>query len=272
MKNVLFHHSYLTEDLGTWSSILMEQMTLLETTDLLRHIELAKFTVIGRKEQVEIFVDICNQFFENNIEFEFIENIFESDQKMLSTVSSQNVHYDMMSENYTMTKIKEYSKSNSHTNVLYMHLKGVTSTERFLRTKNSFNAKVYYYWRRYIQWGAINNWKLCIDALKIYDVAGCNFFPSPSPHFSGSFWWAKSGHIERLPDIRTSEWFSELKESSPDSEFKQWAGDRMKAEMWPCSHKDTKVFSVHSPPINMAYIRPYYPFEYEGKQNSLDMF
>ncbi len=273
MKNVLFHHSYLTEDLGTWSSILLEQLSLIETTNLVDNLDHARFVAIGKKYQFEIFSDICNHFFPNKNNIEFAESSFANEAEMIDHTMKIDSHNDRMSENYTMKKIAEYCNQETDVNILYIHMKGVTLNEKYLKNKMNYRpdlAKVYHYWRKYIQWGVIKNWQLCTEALKNYDIAGCNFFMSPAPHFSGGFWWATCRHINRLPPIESSEWFLSLKNSSPDDNFKNWTGDRMKAEMWPCSDSNTRVFSVHSPPDHIVHTRPYYPFEYEGKQNSLD--
>jgi Methyltransferase domain len=75
-------------------------------------------------------------------------------------------------------------------NVFYLHTKGVS------RSPLSQHAR---YWRMLMLDQVVRNHRECTDLLREYDAAGTNWRGS---HYSGNFWWARSDHIRRLPDIR----------------------------------------------------------------------
>lgn len=151
-----------------------------------------------------------------------------------------------ITENYTFRRIYEdCQNAEEEFYVMYIHTKGITSCMR-LMSKNCILAqsfKNYYYWRQFLNWGVIKRWRSCVDALDDNDVAGVNFFSSPSPHFSGNFWWAKSSYIKTLPNPATKDWWYALKEKTSNIWLKG-ASDRFRDEQWVCSNPDVKVYKV----------------------------
>lgn len=74
--------------------------------------------------------------------------------------------------------------------VLYFHTKGASArTERMDQ------------WRRFLEWGVLEQWELCVRSLtEGFDAVGPNFMAaSGSPHFSGNFWWARASYVSSLP-------------------------------------------------------------------------
>jgi hypothetical protein len=136
---------------------------------------------------------------------------------------------------------------NEDMKILYLHSKGATSTLRHLQLSVEANTfKTYYYWRQFLNWGVIENWRKCYEALRLNDIAGVNFYDFPSKHFSGNYWWANSRYIKRLPDPSTKDWWINMKNKSSDSWLRS-AGDRFRDEQWSCSLDDARIYNVYSP-------------------------
>jgi hypothetical protein len=50
-----------------------------------------------------------------------------------------------------------------------------------------------------MEYFAIDHWRDCVKALQDHDACGVNWRTTPSPHFSGNFWWAKASYVANLP-------------------------------------------------------------------------
>jgi hypothetical protein len=126
----------------------------------------------------------------------------------------------------------------------------------------------YQYWREYLEWGVIENYKNCLDSLEYSDLAGVNFYNTPSPHFSGSFFWATSKYIKTLPDPSTKEWWYNLQKYTK-SDWLRTADDRFRDEMWVCcNEKYPLVYVLHTLPTetNLAAVTLKRQ-DYVGKQS-----
>jgi hypothetical protein len=179
-----------------------------------------------------------------DIEIEFVKNPWANDQEMLANIEDDKT----VTENYTYCKMYNDSWTlDKNDQVLYIHTKGITSTDNLLRKGNAEYFKKYYYWRQYLIWGVIENWKTCVDALKTHDVAGVNYYDLPTPHYSGSFWWVNAGHIWNLPDPSSKFWWKDLQGKTQDQWLKT-CSDRFRDEMWLCSKKPMKAFNLHELP------------------------
>lgn len=249
MKNILYYHLYLTDDYGTWSSIFMEHMKLLEDHKVLDALDKIDFTVITQndKRKMNAFVDLQGQYNIGKMkQLEFVANPYSNDIDMLNALESPTT----MTENHTMRKIWNDSQ-NEDMKILYLHSKGITSTLKHLEMTEwgASTFKTYYYWRQFLNWGVIENWRKCYEALRINDIAGVNYYNEPSKHFSGNYWWANSSYIKRLPDPSTTDWWINIKNKSSDPWLKS-AGDRFRDEQWPCSLDDVRVYNVYSPDQN----------------------
>lgn len=246
MKNVLYYHLYLTDDYGAWSSIFMEHMKLLEDHKVLDALDRINFTVITQNNQrkMNAFVDLQGQYDIGKMkEVEFVANPYSNDREMLNALESHTT----VTENYTMRKIWTHSQTEDM-KILYLHSKGVTATLRHLELTEwgATTFKTYYYWRQFLNWGVIENWRKCYEALRLNDIAGANYYDDPSKHFSGNYWWANSNYIKRLPDPSTTDWWIDIKNKSSDPWLRS-AGDRFRDEQWPCSLNDVKIYNVYSP-------------------------
>jgi hypothetical protein len=151
-----------------------------------------------------------------------------------------------ITENVTYRKLYNHALNSKEEELFcYIHTKGITRTIDYLRLDME-SIKRYYYWRQYLNWGVLTNWKKCVEKIEKenYDVAGINFTTSPSPHFSGNFWWARTGHIKSLPNPATIKWWHDLQANSQDHWLRNVADDRYRDEQWLCSKEGTKIYNV----------------------------
>ena len=251
MKVVLYYHLYMTDDYSAWSSIFIEHMKGLEDSGILDVIDQMNFTVITNTEKkANVFVGLQGTYDTGKPKYvEFVLNPYKDDIEMVNSIDSQKT----ITENHTMRKIWNDCQQ-SEMIVLYLHSKGVTSIKRSLENGDSDTFKKYHYWRQFLNWGVIEKGERCYAAIKHgnYDIAGVNYRETPSKHFSGNFWWAKSEYIKRLPDPSTTAWWQELKSKSSDPWLRS-AGDRFRDEQWPCSLEGAKIFNVYSPHDEYGY-------------------
>jgi hypothetical protein len=147
-----------------------------------------------------------------------------------------------LTENVMMCKIWNDSHD-IDAKVLYLHSKGITSVDNHLARGNVDVFKNYYYWRQFLNWGVIENWKQCVNDLDVYDTVGVNYFNEPSRHYSGNFWWANMSYIRSLPDPSTLEWWNQLRGKTSDSWLRN-APNRFRDEMWLCSNDTGKFSSI----------------------------
>ncbi len=75
-------------------------------------------------------------------------------------------------------------------NVYYLHTKGVSHS----RVQQHVQ-----YWRQLMLDQVVRNHAECTRLLLDHDAVGTNWRGN---HYSGNFWWARSDHVRRLPDIR----------------------------------------------------------------------
>lgn len=240
-KNVLYYHTYLTDDPSTWSSIILEQMKCMEDSDLLRNLHEIRMTCVSQHDaRNEQLSQLCETYPVRFV-IEYIENTYENDKDMMYGINSDRT----ITENYTYRKIFNDCQS-EEIRVCYIHTKGITSGMKI--SKDTMQShKNYYYWRQYLNWGVIEQWKACVSALNDYDVAGVNFYTEPSKHFSGNFWWANSSYIKQLPDPETIDWWRHIQKNTRNMWLKD-APDRFRDEQWLCSSDTVKVYNVFDLP------------------------
>lgn len=235
MRNVAYWHVYLTENPSTWAAIVMEQLALMTRSGLLNAIDKFNITAISRGPVEKTFQYLVQEQYPT-AEFDWIDNPYSDDYEMLSDLCNLKV-----TENITLNKIYKDCLDNDQ-NVLYFHTKGITADLRFLDYGAAQYVK-YYYWRQFLNWGVLRQWQCCVAALKDADVVGPNYRLEPYPHFSGSFWWAKSDHIRQLPDPTRDDWWQAMQAESSNNWFRT-APKRHKDEFWVTSKRDTEAFDL----------------------------
>lgn len=248
--NILFYHVYLTDDAGVWSSIILEQLKCMEDSGLLENLNEMNVNVITQDDvRIHRFIDVVHSFMKNtkcSLQFRLNKNPYANDDVMLGSIESD----ETITENATMRWIYEKSKT-VEANICYVHTKGITSLKRHLLSGNHQDFMKYYYWRQYLNWGVLERWKECVDALDQHDIAGINYQTDPTNHYSGNFWWATTKHIRSLPDPETKDWWYKLKNETDNSWLKS-ASDRFRDEQWHCSRVGTKAFNIHTMNNNPA--------------------
>ena len=237
---------YLRWDVDSWLDIFFEQMKCIEDSDLLQELDAIHFTAINRSDNTiakNALIDAVKSYVPHGkYSIDFPENPFYTDEEMMANLDNPK----LVTENYTMRKIYDHAKSSSSPELIcYIHQKGITRTIKY-NSLDMESIKRYYYWRQYLNWGVIKNWKRCVETIEKegIDVAGINFNFKPSPHYSGNFWWASTDHIKALPDPRTLEWFHDLQKNSTDHWLKNVASDRFRDEQWLFSKDGTMVFNL----------------------------
>lgn len=230
-----YWHVYLTEERGVWAAIVMEQLACMEKVNLLNRLDAFKITCVARRETHEDckhrydFASLVYSIAGNKALIEFVDNPYESDFRMCEAIEEGS--FVGVSENHTLRKIYKDCLDVDQT-LLYFHTKGITSDLRHLDTGNYNAYRNYYFWRQFLNWGAIEMWPACVAHLEDgYDLAGPNFQQNPVPHYSGAFYWTKSSHIRQLPDPATTQWWEDLQARTTDPWLKS-CSSRFKDELW----------------------------------------
>lgn len=242
MKNiVLYYHIYLTDDSAAWSSIFLEQMKCMQDSSLLKNLSVMKITAIAQKDsRRDEFFNLC-RLYDVKGEIDWVDNPYPNDYLNLLGIDTNTA----ITENHTYRKIYRDCLQNDCI-VAYIHSKGITSYLKHLKTCDHIYTetfKRYYYWRQFLNWGAIENWSYMVKALETHDTAGVNFQINPSPHYSGSFWWANSSWITQLPDPATRNWWQNLKLQSRDS-WLATAYDRFADEQWLTHKPNVRAWNI----------------------------
>lgn len=249
MKKVLYYHLYCTENMLSWTNAVYEQIGLIQSSGLMKELDRIEISALVYNDRQSDQLNYILETYPVNVKLENVINPFKSDFEMISNLyTHMGVH-----EDYTHHKIyNDALNSKEDYAICYMQSKGVI---QYLKN-NILELKKYYHWRNYLNWGNIQKWKVCNDALENgYDVAGVDFQEKPVPHFRGTMFWTKASHVRELSDPKTDLWWNELKEKSNDNWIKNCA-PRFKAEFWVTSKPNTKVFNHHVPEENPASV-PY---------------
>lgn len=101
-------------------------------------------------------------------------------------------------ENETINFLHQKSKELHDSKFWYIHTKGASYHFKHKR------KKACYYWRKYMEFFIIENWKKCVEALDNHDVCGvqwCETSQLNKKHFSGNFWWATTNYLMSLTGV-----------------------------------------------------------------------
>lgn len=242
MNKYIYYHLYLPDEAAAWSNYLLEQFKLAEDFGLIDEIKNFHLVVVGKDRNVDMVRGLASSL-SNKIIIHQYEDRFTKDSDLHSLdrdLYGQGTR--PITEHATMELIYEHAlREDAH--FLYMHAKGVTSYERCLRAGRYDEFKNYFYWRKFLEWGVVEKWRVCNALLEEegYDVVGCNYAPWPMKHFSGNYWWSKSSYIRTIPDIRDMNWWHSQLNTYPVMQTLTW---RLRDEMWICCHPDCKIYSL----------------------------
>lgn len=93
--------------------------------------------------------------------------------------------------------IKMTPDESKNVHIWYIHSKGISTKHQNPRTHLKIRD-----WRRLMEYFVITNWRDCVKTLENgFDTAGINYHLSPSPHYSGNFWWSTADYIKKLPEL-----------------------------------------------------------------------
>lgn len=259
MKKHIYYHLYLPNEHAAWSNYLLEQFKTCEDHGLIDEIDTFNLVLVGKPKNIELATRLAETL-SNKIDIHTFENNFEDDSE-LNTLDSDlhGVKKRTMSEFGCLSILADHARDDD-AYFLYMHAKGVTSYERCLRQKKFEVFKNYLYWRKFLEWGTIENWKTCVEKLdEGYDVVGCNYTTWPMKHFSGNYWWSKSSYIKSINHINNDDWWNAERESRLEIRQNTW---RLRDEMWICHGENAKLFSLkdaENPPPKSNLASDFYP-------------
>jgi hypothetical protein len=165
----------------------------------------------------------------------------------------------------TLQKLYEHCQKKDG-QVLYIHGKGSSQYKKCMED-----------WRHYLQYFLIEKYSDCLEALKTYDVCGCDW---KKTHFFGNFWWARNDYIRTLRSpydisaivrLKDRYWdgpkiavvvYSEEKGYHYFDENKFYAIHyRLFAELWVGSSLSVRPYNLHSSNVmhlNEEYIEKRY--------------
>lgn len=252
VSNVAYYHTYLTDDTSNWSSITIEQFKVMEDSFLIDNLDEINITAITQDDvRMQKFIALCESYAFRKVNLMFIKNTFSNDHAMLEGRESNG---PAITEIPTFKRMWDRCQNEEH-NVLYFHSKAMTAFDKFFMPLrydiSKFKQNVY--WRHYLNWGVLENWRECVKALDNHDMAGVNYREDPIPHYSGSFWWAKSSHIRQLPNPETLDWWKKIQNETTDSWLKT-CPIRYKDEHWATHFRNTKMYNIYGSKDNPAFV------------------
>ncbi|PEE75265.1 hypothetical protein COM81_18940 [Priestia megaterium] len=171
-QTVCFIH---TCTINNWLEVLYRQLNRLYSTGLYQKLDV-------------IFLNIAT----HNMEQLEISELLKKYNKIQLKITEGLERY----ERSTLEWLHEYCyKCTSNVRVLYFHTKGIS------RYKTSLEPNVKD-WINLMETILIDTHTRCFEYLEKNDTCGVNYSATPSPHFSGNFWWANSDYIKQLnPNI-----------------------------------------------------------------------
>lgn len=219
----------------------LDQFKMLEDTGLYQELDRILVNVIGNPTSIKQFEQLASTYSKIQIANKYPRD-FSTDKELIQNINNKPLS---ASENLTSSFIKQTADEIDDFLCLYFHTKGITAVENHLNGGSAIGLKNYYYWRKFLEWGTIENWRSCVELLEDnkFDVVGVNYQNNPAPHYSGAFWWAKSSYIKTLPNPWENDWWFKLQQSSSDPWFKN-ASIRFKDEMWVCSNSQGNHGSI----------------------------
>jgi len=257
MKKILYYHITETDNSAVWSNMFLEQMALVESSGLLASVDEIRTSVVCKGNKKVPSVKGLSDYYKEKMKVTFHEYQFGNDHELACNLDNPNT----VTESVALKKIYHDCLIDSEiTTVGYIHTKGITAVTRFLDTGNYEQYRNYFSWRQLLNWGVIEKWRDCHEMLNEhgFDVVGALLKKSPSPHFSGNFWWATASHIRQLPNPTTSLWWSKVKENSHDP-WLQKANDRYKDEHWIFSRERCKAGNIGNIPEEVLPFNTYIP-------------
>jgi hypothetical protein len=217
-------------------------MKMIEDSGLMDALEVIKFNILASQKQADLFRQLVSLY--PKTETLHIHYSFNDDD--LATIPTTSADR-YIGEQPTLRRMWDDAKTEDFYG-LYFHNKGSTAfPNMFKNSRDIQQFKNYHYWRKYLEWGCIEKWRDCVEALQTHDTAGVGYNKTPVPHYSGNFWWTKSEYLHKLDDIYNSDWWKNTGRGV-------WQ-ERIISEFWPLSAAQN-TYSVHYPPDELCDPNP----------------
>ena len=229
----IFIHVCMIEN---WKEIFIEQMNLIKSSGLYNIVKKIHLGLLGDYKLIN-------------------EDIFNDKKFEILYIDKRITLYEI----HTINFIKSFCESLSdEAYILYIHTKGV----RKAGNKNAVDS-----WRDMMQYFLIENFKILLDYLYIFNAIGNNLINmhcynkddvainiDHTYHYSGNFWWSKKTYIDKLSYI-------------PLDLTKNSINTRYRAENWILSNSPLKNIGIVFQ--DNTNLHPYhkYVFDYYKKMS-----
>ena len=178
-KIFVFFHIFC----NLYTDVLEDQIRKIIFSDVYKHCDAVFCFLVGNTDCVQKNKDI----------------IVKSGKKFIIADVGVN---DTSRERFTLLKIKNFIREGDK--FLYIHTKGCTEYDDNGDITPEFLPK--YYWRTYMEYFLLANYKKCLSYLNEYDTVGVNHLVSNEwwwkcpAHYSGNFWWCTAKYFLTLPN------------------------------------------------------------------------
>ena len=198
------------------------------------------FSMPGKEKRLGYLIEkLISSKLINVLDKIYINNIglplsIKHDKIDVNNYSRNNKLYELP----TLNKIREFSIENNEEdiNILYLHNKGVSYENDNKYVNDWIDMMIYFLVERHENCINILN-----DKNNHYDTIGCNYYDengTTPKHFSGNFWWAKTGYLQKLPKFEYND---------NDKDFITL--DKLTAEYW-LFKENPRYYNLHSSGIN----------------------
>ncbi len=176
---IIYYH---IAEIGDWENIVKEQLHQIRESGLYHRCQEIRIGFLGEKSKITNYVK----------------------GKVKLIYHSTNVkEYEIPTINSLLDFSKNCEKEHY---ILYIHNKGSTFSKLNIVNNHVHN------WRKMMMYYMVTKFKQCLPYLTDYDTIGCNLRESKNYyckigdekhnyHYSGNFWWSKSGYLKTLPEI-----------------------------------------------------------------------
>jgi hypothetical protein len=182
---LIFSHNFIKFN---WHPIVLDQLNILRSCGLYEKAHKIYYACYAEDEK-----DLAK----------FIDLVRSNDPELKIEIV---VHPMNDNERQTLILLQQVVSSyDEEVLVLYSHTKGVSSLS--IHHEMNLVQKDVDSWRKAMEYYTKERWQNCVDNLEIHDCVGCFYDVWVSPYaslryYSGNFWWSKSSHIKRLPDMK----------------------------------------------------------------------
>lgn len=238
----IYYHHYVPKNDKTWIFIFLDQLKAIEDSGLFDAIDVLKLGFYADQSQIEIAKTYV-------LDYPKIQLIVESDtSKYIDERYTLNILWsDSFNEDFLALYIN--NKGNTY---FPKYIQNSIEYSNYVQPQHSTLFRNVFYWRKYLEWGCVENWKKCVDGLRENDVAGVNYNEEPFKHYSGNWWWVRSGYLRQLDNPADSDWWRQMKGINAGSPHTILEDDRFCSEFWPL-HKAEKIFVLHSPEKELQF-------------------